>query len=625
MTVERRPPGSPLDFHLARTLTELAGEGDERVHAAITLLSAAVRSGHVCLDLHRLPAQVSSFEANSVELPPWGAGECIAALKKSRLVSLGGGDAPLVLDTAGRLYFRRYWEYEQQVARALRERARWADPEPLSPALRQLARGLFAANTSASGEWDWQQLAALVALHRRLCVVTGGPGTGKTFSVANVLALLFAHARERGERWPRVELVAPTGKAAQRLSESLQANKETIRRLAEQRELPLVADVLGAIPTEAKTIHRCLGTVGESSVRFYHDADNPLAADIVIVDESSMIDLSLMAHLLAALPGHARLVLLGDEHQLASVEAGSVLGDVCNLGADSTFSVAQWRWLQQQLDVSYDWPRHAPADSGLWDCIVRLRRNFRYDADSGIGRLAEAIRWGDPDAAWRALESGDQTVESAAPLPPWRLSGALAESCRRHFARYVQSPSGAERLREFGAFRVLCGNRTGPNGVLFANRAIERELEDARVLRNTSERWYDGRPVLVTENNYWVRLFNGDLGIVMARDGRAPIVAFPGAEPGSVREFSPGRLPEHETAFAMTIHKSQGSEFDRVEVVLPQRGSPLLSRELLYTAVTRAKRWVRVHADRATFEQAVRQRVERSSGLRDALWGGSSS
>lgn len=625
MTSEPWLRPNPLDVHLARTLAELAGESDERVYAAMVFLSSAVRSGHVCLDLHRLRAQISSIEESPGDLPPWSAREWIGALQRSRLVSAGDGSAPLVLDAAGRLYLRRYWEYEQQVARALSERARVAESEPLSPGLERIARGLFSANAPAGREWDWQQLAALVALRRRLCVVTGGPGTGKTFSVANVLALLFARARERGERWPRVELLAPTGKAAQRLSESLQANKETIRRLAEQHELPLVSEVLAAIPTEAKTIHRCLGTVGESSVRFYHNADNPLAADVVIVDEGSMVDLSLMAHLLAALPGRARLVLLGDEHQLASVEAGSVLGDVCNLGAESTFSIDQWKWLQQQLGAAYEWPRAAPSASGLWDCIVRLRRNYRYDASSGIGRLAEAIRRGDPDAAWRALQSGDQTVESAPPLPPWRLGPLLAESCRQYFARYMQWDSPTERLREFGTFRVLCANRRGPNGVIFANRAIERELEDAGVLRNTSERWYDGRPVLVSENNYWVRLFNGDLGIVMARLGQVPVVVFPGEERGSVREFSPGRLPGHETAFAMTIHKSQGSEFDRVEVVLPPQGSPLLSRELLYTGVTRAKRWVRVHADRATFAQAVVQRVERSSGLRDALWGGPSS
>ncbi len=610
-----------LDRHLARTLAELSGDTDPQVLDAIALLSAAVRSGHVCLDLLHPPAEAWRSQVAGEGVSQWNPGDWLAVLRKSRLVSAGDGDTPLVLDAAGRLYLRRYWEYERQVAACLKERARPVDDSPLSPLVRQMVHELFAEPGTGPSQLDWQRVAALVALRRRLCVITGGPGTGKTYSVANVLALLFAQAGERGQRRPRVELLAPTGKAAQRLSEALQANKGKIRHIAQSRGLTWLAEVVDTIPVEAKTIHRCLGAAADSAVRFYHHRDNPLAADVVIVDESSMIDLSLMAHLLAALPAHARLVLLGDEHQLASVEAGSVLGDICNLGAESTFSRAQWEWLARETPGSVSVPPGAPESDGLWDCIVRLRRTFRYSADSGIGRLAEAICRGDPSAAWQALQSSDGSVSVASPLPAWQLGSHLAESCRRNFAPYINATEALDRLREFSAFRVLSANRSGPTGVSFLNRAIQRELERAGLLHNTAERWYDARPVLVTENNYWVRLFNGDLGIVMAGERRPPRVVFPGESPGRVREIVPGRLPEHETAFAMTIHKSQGSEFDFVEIVLPWQGSPLLTRELLYTAVTRAKRWVRVHADEATFRQAVRQRIERSSGLRDSLWG----
>lgn len=609
-----------LDWQLGRLLAELSGDSQREIEYATALLSAAVRAGHVCLDLHRLPVQGWGDSALPPRFESRNTQDWLVALRRSRVVSSGDGDTPLVLDAAGRLYLRRYWEYERQVATSLQERARVADTGRLSPEIRRLVRELFALRGAEAEGLNWQQVAALVALRRRLCVIAGGPGTGKTYSVANLLVLLFARALECRQPWPKVELLAPTGKAAQRLSESLQANKQNIRKLASDRRLPLALEVLDAIPVEAKTIHRCLGTVGESSVRFYHNAENPLVVDVVIVDESSMIDLSLMAHLLAAVPENARLVLLGDENQLASVEAGSVLGDICNVGTDSTFSRPQWQWLERESEGSISAPAHAPEQEGLWDCIVRLRRNFRYSSHSGIGQLAEAIRRGESDQAWHVLHSGDSTVSVAPPLPPWQLGPYLASACRTKFAAYVAKDDALARLREFASFRVLCAHRTGPAGVAFMNRAIERELEEAGLLRSTTDRWYDARPVLITENNYWVRLFNGDLGVVMVRPGQPPRVVFPGSSPGSVREFAPGRLPEHETAFAMTVHKSQGSEFDEVEVVLPQHGSPLLTRELLYTAVTRAKRCVRVHADRASFEQAVRQRIERSSGLRDALW-----
>lgn len=606
----------PLDRHLAHTLAELGHDLRPEVRLAIQLLSAAVRRGHVCLDLHDpLWAFRTERVAPTDPLPP--PAEWMRALRESPLVGEDPDDTPLVLDRAGRLYLRRYWKYERQVAEELARRAQLCDDGPLPDSVRELARELFHREDGNTGELDWQQVASLVALRQRFCVITGGPGTGKTYSVANVLVLLFALAQERRLRPPRVELLAPTGKAAARLAESLAANKKKI----EERGLPLAAQVLPSIPTEAKTIHRSLGTRGESAVSFYHDAENPLLADVIVVDEASMIDLGLMAHLLAAVPPEARLILLGDEYQLASVEAGAVLGDICNLGAGSSFSVSQWRWLEQQFGRTLPVPGGAPPRPGLWDCVVRLRKNYRYGRESGIGRLAEAVRTGNADAAWEAVESSDGTVSKAPTLPPWELSEELAVACRERFAPYLQSRDPAQRLEQFGTYRVLSGNRYGPNGSLVLNRAIERELAQAGLLANVTERWYDGRPVLVTENNYWVRLFNGDLGIVMVAPNQEPRVAFPGAGSNAVRLVATGRLPAHETAFAMTIHKSQGSEFDHVEVVLPLPGSPLLTRELLYTAITRAKKSVRVHADEAAFKEAVRRRTERSSGLRDALWG----
>lgn len=599
-----------LDVHLAKTLAEIGAETNEQVHLAIALLSRAVRNGHVCLDLND-PVQslrVDEAERLSIRIPP--RGPWMEALEASALVGCGSGNSPLVLDNAGRLYVRRYWQYEQEVAQDLKSRAVTLENDELPEVVRELVGRLFPP--AEPGSTNWQELAALVALRRQFCVVSGGPGTGKTYSVARMLALLAALARAREQRAPRVELLAPTGKAAARLAEALRENRD---------RLPVSDELRAAIPTEAKTIHRCLGATGHSEVQFRHHRENPLVADVVVVDESSMIDLALMAHLLAALPRRTRLILLGDENQLASVEAGSVLGDICDRGVRRSFSRAQWQWLEAAAGERLPVPSDAPQDAGLADSIVRLERNYRYTAHSGIGLLAKAILSGNADDVRAALAADVSTAALLPPNPPWQLGSRLVDECCRGFRPYLETADAQQRLQRFGHYRVLCANRFGPYGVLLLNQHIERALARHGILRDTVEEWYDGRPVLVTENDYGVRLFNGDLGIVMAAGGAAPLVAFPETTGTGIRKVGVGRLPGHETAFAMTIHKSQGSEFDVVEVVLPPSTSPLLTRELVYTAVTRAKQCVRIHAEEQWFLEAVAKPTQRSSGLRDALWG----
>ncbi len=606
-----------LDLHLSRALTTLGRVEGEEAQLVVALLSSAVRGGHVCLDLAH-PAATLQRLGFDLSLDP-RVNRGFAALRASELVSDGSEHTPLVLDFARRLYLRRYWEYEQFVLRALRERASQVEEAATPDTLRPLIERLFPPDQGAKGEPDWQMAAALIASRRRFCVITGGPGTGKTYTAARVLALLLEVAKERGQPAPRIALAAPTGKAAARLA-------QTIGEARDHLASAVSMETCSRLPAEASTIHRLLRPIGGSDARFVFCADHPLLADVVVVDECSMVDLALFAHLLAAVPPHARLILLGDEHQLASVEAGAVLGDICDRGRERGYSAEQAAWLERASGGRLAGvPLGSSANTPLADCIVRLKRNYRFRGEGGIGALARAINRGDSEEAWRLLEkagAGD-AIGLAPPAREREIRSELREAVRKGFAPYLRKRDPGERLEQFEQYRVLCPHRHGPAGVSFLNRQIEACLARANLIRPYAA-WYDGRPVLVTENSYALRLFNGDIGVVTERsgEGRGPQVAFRTAS-GELRFVPPIWLPAHQTAFAMTIHKSQGSEFECVDVVLPQQPGPLLTRELLYTAITRAKQRVVLHSNREVFVTAVRQRVERSSGLRDGLWGAS--
>lgn len=605
-----------LDWHLARTLMRLAGEGAESIQWAIALLSRAVREGDVCLDLARLEEKLARWE---VEHPlPVSADQIVHDVGKSLLVGGGSPVTPLVFDSKGRLYLRRYWVYERRVLEDLQQRAGRIANEASAPLLRPLVERVFPNRSPFPGdEPDWQLAAALVALRRHLCVITGGPGTGKTYLVGRILAVLNELVLRQGRPPLRVALTAPTGKAAARLA---QAIGEACGQLGNW----VSEEAKDRLPRESFTIHRLLQPVGTSETSFRFRKDNPLLVDVVVVDECSMVDLALFAHLLAALPAHARLILLGDEHQLASVEAGAVLGDICKRGDPLRFSPEQRQWL---VEASGGRLANLPAGDDrarpLADCIVRLVRSYRHSESGGIGQLARAINAGDGKQAWQLLrEDPTGSVGLAPPEKDRELSPDLCAEVTKGFSAYLGATDPQQRVREFGQYRVLCPHRHGPAGVSFLNGQIEAALAAAGRVRPTQP-WYPGRPVLVLENDYRLRLFNGDLGIVTEddRDGQRVVEVVFLTPEGEVRRLPPSRLPRHQTAFAMTIHKSQGSEFEVVSVVLPVRESALLTRELLYTAVTRAKRRVVVHAEEEVFCRAVARRFERSSGLRDGLWG----
>jgi exodeoxyribonuclease V alpha subunit len=596
---------SPLDEHFARVLTRLGGDTRAEIALATAFLSQQVSSGHACLDLSRWTLEAADAESEeevaqlrkALEPRAW-----LNALRDSPLVSDGSRASPLVLDNHQRLYLRRYWEHERAVAGAIRTRAQQID-EVHGPTLRDGLQRLFPSRSSGT---DWQRLAAALAVQRRFCVISGGPGTGKTFTVVKILALLIEQAVCAGRRWPRITLLAPTGKAAMRLGEAIQHAKG---------DLACDGGVKDGIPDEAATIHRCLGPLGGSGIKFRHDAATPLLTDVVLVDEASMVDLALMRRLLDATPPHARVILLGDKDQLASVEAGAVLADICNRGGRHSYSHWLAEWLERVAGERIELEPDAPPHTGIWDCIAYLRQSYRYGAGSGIGRLASAINAGDARAAVEELHAAADITflqPDASELHP-----AVRAQVVDGFRPFCAAVDPLEQLQELGCFRVLCAHRQGRFGVETLNRLVEDALWHEGLLRRP-QRNYSGRPIMVTQNDYQVGLFNGDVGLITDAAGQK-VGVFAGSD-GRARRLSVSRLPPHQSVFAMSVHKSQGSEFDAVIVVLPDRLSPVVSRELLYTAVTRARRQVTVHASRAVIEAAIQRRIERASGLREALW-----
>ena len=589
-----------LDIHLADLLVRLSGGDDPRLRLAAALVSHRTGEGHVCADLAATAGRPIVEGVPDAPVAP-DLAAWTAALRVSAVVGSDADDTPLVLDGAGRLYLRRYWAYERTLVDDLLARAAAAPAGVDEARLTKAVGSLLPGDEATSSGTDWQRVAAVTAVLRRLCVISGGPGTGKTSTVVRLLALLAATSPSP----PRIALAAPTGKAAARLEAAVRAGRAA---------LPLPDTLRAAIPEQASTVHRLLGTRSDSpAVR--HDAHNPLALDVVVVDEASMVDLALMAKLVRALPREARLVLLGDRDQLASVEAGAVLGDVCGPAAGFSPDFAE--------RVAHIAGETVPAGDGgaspLRDVVVLLRDSWRFAASSGIARLAAAVNRGDAEGALAVLAAGHDDV-GWRPLASrgWRaaLSSAAVDGFVTYLERVRDGAAAPDVFSALAGFRILCAHRQGPAGVERVNRQLEEALVERRLIRPRGP-WYPGRPVMVTRNDYALRVFNGDVGIVLP-DVDAPEnvhLAFEATD-----DVRPARLPPHETVFAMTVHKSQGSEFDRVLLLLPPEPSRVVTRELLYTAITRARRHVEIWATEAALRAAVASRIERSSGLRDALW-----
>ncbi|MEK1909262.1 MAG: exodeoxyribonuclease V subunit alpha [Pseudomonas chlororaphis] len=645
-----------LDKAFVGFLHELEPQGDPLVLMAAALTSHQLGHGHVCLDLFEtlkepdfalsLPPE-GDLQSTAAVLPSQvlatldGAHWC-KALAASRLVALAADQSeqarqrPLVL-SGKRLYLRRYWAYERRIDNALRQRLAVQEETPAD--LAERLGGLFGA-AKAAGPVDWQKLACALATRGAFSIITGGPGTGKTTTVVRLLALLQAPAVEAGKPL-RIRLAAPTGKAAARLTESISL---------QVRSLSVDDSVREKIPSDVTTVHRLLGN-RPGTRHFRHHAGNRLPLDVLVVDEASMIDLEMMANLLDALPVHARLVLLGDKDQLASVEAGAVLGDLCRDAEAGWYSPQTRSWLEAVSGEQL-------ADSGLQEDsagthplaqqVVMLRHSRRFGEGSGIGQLARWVNQQQAEEARRLL-----AARSHADLYGLSLKGEQDRALERllleghgdgpqgyrHYLSLLrgQRPPADTALEDprwtawardvllaFDQFQLLCAVRKGPWGVEGLNQRITAALFKARLIES-DQLWYEGRPVLMTRNDYGLGLMNGDIGIALklpehegTQDGRQVLrVAFPRNDgQGGVRFVLPSRLNDVETVYAMTVHKSQGSEFAHTALILPEALNPVLTKELIYTGITRAKDWFSLIEPRAgVFEEAVRRKVKRLSGL----------
>jgi len=608
----------PLSLHFAKFVLELAGlslpdqsagEPAENPADEIPLLwygalaaSRATSEQNACADLGRLATQAILPESPEAgvypELRPW----LTALAEYPELVGQPGELKPLIL-VEQRLYLCRYWQYEHNLAGALLARTQQSLPLALEASATALQR-LFPVQASSANApahapaHNWQALAAACALLSPLTIISGGPGTGKTTTISRLLALLLSQEPDL-----RVALAAPTGKAAARMKQALDGSLQ---------QLALPAEIAARFPQQAMTLHRLLGYL-PGRVDFYHGPEQPLPWDLVVVDEASMIDLALMTKLVQAVRPEARLILLGDKDQLASVEAGSVLGDICRSADSLAFGSLRRQQLAQITGTNLD---DLPlASQPLDDHVITLQVSHRFAASSGIGQVASAVRAGQSERALQLLADPSYTDLSLQPLPSrWQT---LQAELYQAYLPYLSAPTAADALQKLDSFMLLCALRRGPYGVEQLNREVEQALLAQKALHNL-QTWYHLRPVLITANDYVHQLFNGDIGVVWNPQGHSPRIWFHRAD-GSIRDFAPTQLGAHQSAWALTVHKSQGSEFDRVWLILPPEPHPLLTRELVYTGLTRARQAVSIYGDSAVLGQGIASSVMRDSGLQARL------
>ncbi len=596
---------SPLSVSFARFIARQGQhEEDSVVSLSAAIVSECNQRGDVCIELAALagkPLFSSVVTGPIADMPPLS--EWCAQLRDSVCVASPGEVAPLVLD-GSRLYLQRFWQYENTVHTGIVARLATAVDIDESRLQHGLAR-VFPEAPNAT-EANWQKLATALAVSRQFAVISGGPGTGKTTTAVKLLALLLEQHPQA-----RIRLAAPTGKAAARMVESLRAARD---------RLALDPAIAARLPDSASTLHRLLGYQRtEAGWRFRHHAHNPLLLDCLLLDEASMIDLPLMSALVEACPPTTRLILLGDRDQLASVEAGNVLGDITGHGQALHYRPEAVALLQRLCPTQTQAIPTDPLAPAIADAIALLRTSYRFDAHSRIGRLARAVNAAQVPEALALLEEGagpgnqeltwlTPTASVHQPLNPAVIAWALS-----HYRAYLGCRDVAQALAAFAASRVLCAAHEGPVGEREVNARVAQSLMEAGLM--TEPTGGHGTPVMITVNDYETGLFNGDIGLLWRSAEGALEACFPG-EAGEIRRIPAGSLPEHLPAWAMTVHKSQGSEFDAVMLVLPaDENSPLLLRELLYTGITRARQHLSLHGSKTALARACVTPVRRSSGL----------
>ncbi|MEL7834541.1 exodeoxyribonuclease V subunit alpha [Fodinibius sp. Rm-B-1B1-1] len=593
----------PIDVELCRFLSDQHPGISKDVLLAAVMVSHLYRQGHVCLPMEDYAGQLLFEEAHdemalrAPEVKPWRR-----SLQESPVVGSPGDYKPLIVDDANRIYMHKLWYYEHTLAQGLIQKSCIQVDNVDVELLQQGLERLFKHSTEQP---DWQKVAAATSVRNKLSIISGGPGTGKTSTVVRILALILEQ-HQQSETVIDIALAAPTGKAAARLKNSIM----------EAREGLAVADEIRAlIPENAQTLHQLLGA-RRHSARFRHDAENPIPYDLVIVDEVSMVDQALMSKLMEALLDDAHLILLGDKDQLASVEAGSVLGDICQPD-ENKFSEEHHDWLSE-LSISIPNKYIVANSNTLSDNITLLTKSYRFNVDSGIAQLSEAVNSGKADRAVRVLQ--DQQFDDVV-LNEIESSEALQAAIERKLPSYFEAMINAnapkESLDYFKQFRILSAHRKGATGVENINMLAAKILHEKNLIPKYAK-WYVGKPVIINSNDYSLNLYNGDIGICLADENGELRVYF--EHEGEVRGIAPNRLTDFSTAYALTVHKSQGAEFDKVMLVLPRTVSKVLSRELIYTALTRARTAITILGKESILKEGIKRNIRRSSGLTDYMW-----
>lgn len=585
---------SLIDRQFARFIARCAPQQGDVVQLAAALVSRATAQGNVCFALdEKVDVDAAAGDGDhgvAYHIDPSGWGD---ELRISPVVGRPGEFRPMIMD-GPRLYLHRYWQYEQEVAHEIMRRCRRiTTPEKYCVLKGELAH-LFPEGDPG------QKQAILSAITQGFTVISGGPGTGKTYTLAKMILLMHQLGPSAGLR---IKLAAPTGKAVMRLQQSIES---AIRNIGHHpADQPLGSGNI-------QTLHRLLGArLGQTGFRYH--SENLLPADIVMVDEASMIDLALMAALMGAMSDDARLVLIGDKNQLASVEAGAVLGDICSGVDDSSTPSLQ--------------SAETKARNGaLKDHIVLLEHGYRFGQKSGIDALAAAVHAGDDHEAERLLTRRGHADVTLKPMDEQHLLHSAIESLVMNvLVASFEKDDPREMMARLERLMILSPLRNGPWGMNALNGCVEQVLIKHGIIKPWEaggDGWYAGRPVMVVHNDYYHHLFNGDLGVVAQVDKsvNASLSVYFSDNAGGYKAVPVQQLPAHQTAYAMTVHKSQGSEFERVVLVLPPKETPLLTRELIYTAITRARGSVEIWGSWPSFKRAIHQRIKRTSGLGPLLW-----
>jgi exodeoxyribonuclease V alpha subunit len=609
-----------LDLHLGLFLEKQANNEDKQhqhpsLLLAAILTSAAVGNGHVCYPLKETPEQPFLKKIIKEYCP--SPDQWRLELLTTSVVGHPGEKTPLILDEQNNLYLYRFFCYEKIVASALQQRAT-AELVLNHKLAVQLLQRLFPHSTTTNKKnkiVDFQQMAAALALLKPLVIISGGPGTGKTHTVARILATIQAlHAGQQqegpGKKLLRIALAAPTGKAAAHLEESIRKAK-----------LSLPEDLRRNIPEQAQTLHRLLGSrPGTADFRF--NKENKLYLDLLILDEASMIDLEMMVNILEALPEKTRIILLGDHNQLASVEAGSLFADLCGnykpkWSPELCFQLQQLTGTPAEQLFSPTRRQHNKINNALSDSLVLLRTSYRFQEDSGIGAFATAVKNGSVKQVQQVMADHYTDVEAV------QYTGAkkkewLEKKIIQGFQPILTASSPEQAFAAMEAFRFLCALRKGPDGVQGINSLVEQILRKNGLITPKKSDWYQGRPIIVLRNQYEMQLFNGDTGILW-QDAQGRLRAWFRRGDNNLTSISPARLPEHETAYAITVHKAQGSEFDKILLLLPEEESRVLTQELLYTGLTRAKTKLILCASLERIATMIKRKTQRFSRLAEEL------